>query len=192
MRKITRPECPNPRALSKDYKNAENKKVLLSASNNKCMYCESYVTHISYGDVEHIRPKSRYPDLEFTWGNLGIVCSICNNTKSDKFDESTQYINPYQDDPEDHILASGALLLHKQGSERGQLTILEIGLNRVALIEKRFEKINRIQNAIDAAMRTPNNTLKQLAIIEILNESESNQEFSLCIKQLLKSHGIID
>src|SRR5688572_16918774 len=128
MRKINRPDCPNPTALATNYKHPENKVVLINASHGKCMYCESRVDHISYGDIEHIRPKSRYLQLEFDWSNLGYVCSKCNIAKHDKFEEDTPYINPYDEEPEDHLITVGAWLKHKAGSERGQLTIIDVDL----------------------------------------------------------------
>jgi len=191
MIKINRPECPNPTALAHNYKHPDNKKVLLNASHGKCMYCESSIGHVCFGDVEHIRPKSFYPHLEFVWENLGFVCTKCNNAKRDKFTETTPYVNPYDEDPEDHILAIGALLRHKAGSERGELTILDINLNRPNLIEKRDDKLRLIQRVIDACMRTSNATLKQNAVAELLKECGEDKEFSLVVKNLFKLHGLI-
>jgi hypothetical protein len=36
------------------------KNALLKAQHGKCCFCESKVTHISYRDVEHYRPKAGY------------------------------------------------------------------------------------------------------------------------------------
>jgi uncharacterized protein (TIGR02646 family) len=141
MRKIKRPSCPNPAALKKSYKNRDNRKALINAFSGKCMYCESNFAHISYGDVEHIKPKSKYPELKFQWDNLGISCTICNNNKSDKFSDNTPYINPYDEDPEDHVTAFGAVIYHKCGSERGELTIKDIELNRAGLVENRYARL---------------------------------------------------
>jgi 5-methylcytosine-specific restriction endonuclease McrA len=85
MIKLNRPQCPNQEALRTNYKHPDNKAALISASYDKCMYCESKVSHTYYGDIEHIRPKSRFPDLEFSWDNLGYVCARCNGYKSDKY-----------------------------------------------------------------------------------------------------------
>jgi hypothetical protein len=72
---------------SKSVKNA-----LIKAQHDKCFLCESKITHISYGDVEHFRPKggSRqsvdekdmkvpgYYWLAYIWENLFLACQICN------------------------------------------------------------------------------------------------------------------
>src|SRR3989338_502809 len=116
MIKISRPQCPNPIALATNYKYPENKAALSAASFDKCVYCESKVSHVYYGDVEHIKPKSVYPDLEFVWENLGYVCARCNGIKGDKYDEENPIINPYDEYPERHLIALGAVMTHKDSS----------------------------------------------------------------------------
>lgn len=191
MRRINRPNCPNPTALSTNYKHEDNKNALKDASHGKCMYCESKVDHIYFGDVEHIKPKTKYPALKFEWTNLGYVCAKCNNSKGDKFEEETHYINPYAEEPKDHLIALGALLKHKNGSERGELTTLDIELNRPELLEKRQARLNDIQKWIDACMRTSNERLKKQALDDLLKEYGEEKEFSLFVESLLKLHELI-
>lgn len=191
MRKINRPSCPNPTALATNYKHADNKDALLKASNGKCMYCESKVLHISFGDVEHIMPKSKFPALEFEWTNLGFGCTKCNIAKGDKYDTTTPYIDPYSEDPEDHVIALGAILKHKNGSERGELTIKDIELNRDGLIEKRQAKLDEIGIAIDRCSRTTNTTLKNAAIDALLEEAKVDKEYSLFVKTLFNIHNLM-
>ena len=47
----------------------------------KCAYCESKLTHVTYGDIEHFRPKGNphYRHLTFNWDNLLLSCPICND-----------------------------------------------------------------------------------------------------------------
>ncbi|MDD3302863.1 MAG: HNH endonuclease [Candidatus Gracilibacteria bacterium] len=192
MRKINRPPCPNPTALATDYKYPQNKEALKNASFGKCMYCESIISHIDYGDIEHIKPKSRFPGLKFEWNNLGYSCTRCNREyKKDKFNEDTPYINPYNEDPNEHIFISGAFVMQKQGSERGELTKIDIGLNRDSLIQNRQEKIDRVQKTVDACYRTSNEALKNDALEALKKEANEDKEYSLCIKYLLKSQDII-
>ena len=76
---LKRPKCPNPAALvKKKYDDPLNKEALRKSTSGKCMYCESKMEHISYAHVEHIKPKSKFPELEFEWTNLGFSCQICN------------------------------------------------------------------------------------------------------------------
>jgi len=47
----------------------------------RCCYCED-----SVGDeVEHIYPKSLYPEFCFNWDNYLYACGNCNGPKNDKF-----------------------------------------------------------------------------------------------------------
>lgn len=191
MIKLTRPLCPNQPALTRgNYKHTDNKKALIEAGFEKCMYCESKVSHTYYGDIEHIKPKVKFAELEFVWENLGFVCAICNGTKADKFYNEAPFVNPYEESPEDHIIAVGSFLKQKQGSERGEITIREVGLNRESLIERRMEKLNAIEKAINACFRTQNNSLKKNALAELRKEADLSKEYSLSIKSLLMVHGI--
>ncbi|MFC1644525.1 HNH endonuclease [Patescibacteria group bacterium] len=191
MIKIDRPRCPNTRALSKDYKNPKNKSVLVGASFGKCMYCESMISHTYPGDIEHIKPKINFPALEYSWDNLGVACWKCNNKKRDKFDNNTPYINPYEEDPGGHIIALGSMLKQKRGSERGELTILDIDLNRLELVEKRQEKLDVINKLINECFRSSNSTLKNNALDDLKKEAWYDKEYSLCVKYLLKINDII-
>jgi len=192
MIQLDRPPCPNPTALSAgDYKHPDNKKVLKASTSDKCMYCESKITHIDYGDIEHIKPKSIYPSLEFTWDNLGFSCTVCNRTyKKNKYDETTPLINPYDEEPSEHIICSGAIVFAKQGSERGELSIVDLGLNRVELIEKRQLKINEMDKVIKACFRSTNETLKNNALDELRKEANSDKEYSMIIKSFFESQNI--
>lgn len=191
MIKLERKDCPNIEALKTDYKYPENKKALLESSFGKCIYCESKITHIDYGDVEHIKPKSKYPQLKFEWSNLGIACTKCNRTfKNDNYDEYTPFINPFEEDPSVFLIAAGAFLFQKRGSERGEITIHGLGLNRPELIEKRQSKIDIINKAIDACFKTKNPTIKKLALESLKIEIEENKEYSFIIKALFKLHDL--
>jgi hypothetical protein len=54
--------------------------------NARCAYCESPTAVVSFGDVEHFRPKSFYWWLAYCYDNYTFSCQICNQKyKSDKF-----------------------------------------------------------------------------------------------------------
>jgi hypothetical protein len=67
------------------------KRALVKAQHGKCCFCESKVTHVSNGHVEHFRPKGgvRQSDqdpleqpgyfwLAYEWTNLLFACELCN------------------------------------------------------------------------------------------------------------------
>ena len=192
MIKLTRPGCPNPAALAAgNYKHPDNKAALVAASHQKCMYCESKVTHVDFGDVEHIKPKApgKFPGLAYEWTNLGFVCGRCNNAKLDKYFQEAPFVDPYAENPEEHLFAAGALLAQRNGSVRGEITIREIALNRPDLLEKRGERVKEILIALNAAYRTNVDVLRTAALKELEKEAEPDKEYSQIVKALLVAHG---
>jgi len=195
MIRIVRPVCPYPQALANsDYSHPTNKDALRKANFDKCMYCESKISHIDYANVEHIKPKAdgKYPELKYNWENLGYACSRCNTNKGEKYVETSPYIDPYSEDPEDNIFASGAFIFAKGGSERGELTISDIRLNRLDMIERRQGRIDEVVKAISLCFRTKDGTLRNNALEAMKKEALPDKEYSLVIKILLKNAGLRD
>jgi uncharacterized protein (TIGR02646 family) len=59
---------------------------LLAATNHECAYCS--IWPLRPMEVDHFRPKRNYPQLAYEWLNLYPCCGLCNQNKSDKFDEN--------------------------------------------------------------------------------------------------------
>src|SRR5437660_11067609 len=64
------------------YRHPDIKQALIAETHGKCAYCESKLLHITYGDVEHIVPKSAKIELSFQWKNLTLACDRCNTNKN--------------------------------------------------------------------------------------------------------------
>ena len=47
----------------------------------RCAYCEDSAAD----EVEHIRPKSLYPDATFVWSNYLYACGPCNGPKNNRY-----------------------------------------------------------------------------------------------------------
>jgi uncharacterized protein (TIGR02646 family) len=75
------------------YGHEDVKKALRQAQHDKCAFCESKITHISPGDVEHYRPKKGFQQkrkdrigrpgyywLAYDWDNLLFSCESCNRS----------------------------------------------------------------------------------------------------------------
>ncbi|MBI5518044.1 MAG: hypothetical protein HY909_30015 [Deltaproteobacteria bacterium] len=91
----------------------------MASGRARCMYCED-----SRGcDVEHFRPKARFPGHTFTWMNLLKVCTDCNRQKDAAF--NAQLLDPTVLDPYDHLLLtfSTGRYRARQGSSRGAATL---------------------------------------------------------------------
>jgi len=185
MIRLTRPPCPNPGALQTDYRYPANKDALRAASSDKCMYCESKVSHLYFGDVEHIKPKARFPELEFAWGNLGFVCARCNSAKRDKWHDLTPYVNPYDEDPLTHLAPLGAFVVHRAGSERGEVTWRDIDLNRPELLERRMDRIDAIRTLVDKVNRTADPDLRNALKVELERETGRDTAYSFVARAAL-------
>lgn len=169
------------------YSKPEIKQVLIKETNEKCAYCESKITHIYPGDIEHIIPKSVFPRLTFTWSNLTLGCYWCNNKKRANLDRDCKFINPYKDSPNEHIRAFGPIICHINSSLRGEITWRTLQLNRPALRDKRQEKIEELQLLIDKFNLTVNRTLKDLIEVEIL-DFINRTEFTFTLKQYFEDN----
>jgi uncharacterized protein (TIGR02646 family) len=68
----------------------------------RCMYCVD-----SHGcDIEHFRPKAKYPKMAFQWPNLLLCCTACGRLKGSQFPKIRQQallINPANEDPWLHL-----------------------------------------------------------------------------------------
>ena len=181
MIKLNRKPCPNPEKLKADYKFKDNKKALKDSSFGKCMYCESTVSHIDHGDVEHIKPKSKFPSEMYNWSNLGFACIRCNREcKNDEYDP--ELINPYDIDPMNYMYFCGCFIRAKGGNNRGRITIAVIHLNRPDLLSKRMETITLFQELITRFQTTVNMTEKK-AIEKLIEEYiKEDKEYSACKK----------
>ncbi len=190
MIKLSRKPCPNPEALKTDYKNPVNKKALKDSTNNKCMYCESKITHIDYGDVEHIKPKSTFPNEKYNWDNLGFACIKCNReNKLEKY--STDFIDPFIIDPENHLDAVGGIIISVNGSTSGSTTIDIVKLNRTELLEKRYCELIEFQNLIEKYNLVDDIARKEAIKEQLIIETKNDKEYSLSKKSFLKANNII-
>ena len=145
------------------YRHKDIKKALRAMCHDKCVYCESKITHVDHGDIEHYRPKSKFPELTFTWSNLLLACGVCNGTqyKGDKFPEEEldgPLVHPCEDDPSQHFSFHyepmvGACIYGI--TPRGETTEKILGLNRHELREYRSGQIAKLYTLAQLADSDP-------------------------------------
>lgn len=159
----------------------------MSETNGKCAYCESKLRHIHHGDVEHIYPKSLDPTRRFDWENLTIACEICNQNKSNKDPNAEYIIDPYNLDPNEHIIFFGAML-YPLGSAYGKNTTVLLDLNRAELVERRRERLDQIMSIFETVLRTDLPMVTRRAILEnLVSEDAAPQApYSAMTKSVLK------
>lgn len=44
--------------------------------------------------VDHIKPRSKHPELELTFSNCQVACKACNLGKSNRFDDDWRDLGP--------------------------------------------------------------------------------------------------
>ena len=75
---------------------------LMMGNRERCMYCVD-----SHGcDIEHFRPKARFPRRAFQWRNLLLCCTECGRFKGDVFPTASGrplLIDPSSEDPWQHL-----------------------------------------------------------------------------------------
>jgi len=174
-------------ALLSAYRNPEVKEHLIAEANGKCIYCESKITHVYFGDIEHLKPKAIFPRERLDLSNLALACAKCNNAKSDYWDQHLPLLNPYEDDPDDHLIALGYLIARRPGKDRARITIEQLQLNRQALLERRKERIELLLPLADQFACAPEGPLKQLLKQELLRQAENNAEYAMVVRAFLKA-----
>lgn len=124
---------------------------LLNSSFGKCSYCECDLTEESkYMEVEHYEDKKHNPDKVVTWENLLPSCKKCNGSKSTHDVISEPILNPYVQDPRDHL----AMRFYRMRglTPLGRNSIDVVGLNKQErLVLKRFEIGSQIGDSIEMA-----------------------------------------
>lgn len=133
------------------YNHPDVKSALRGEILSKCAYCESKITHVDHGDIEHVVPKSKVPSLAFEWVNLTLACRICNQRKGDFHDggdDHSRLIDPYIDNPSDHFIFHREIIVPRPDSPRGLLTDDKIGLSRAALREQRQVRMDFIDGLL--------------------------------------------
>lgn len=137
----------------KKYNHINVKTALKQMFSEKCAYCESHITHIEYGHIEHYKPKSIFPELCFDWNNFLLCCGVCNGKeyKGNKFptqEEGGFLINPVDENPNDFfefefdVDTGTANILPR--NQRGQTTETILGLNRPELVGFRSKIVRKI------------------------------------------------
>lgn len=140
------------KATGKSVWNDENIKTpLLFSGNGKCAYCECpLTTESNYMEVEHFEDKSGNPEKVVLWENLLPSCKKCNSAKGTHNVVTDPIVNPFVDDPRDHI----ALRLYRMRGKTlmGKNTIDVANLNHSdRLVFSRFKIGEVVSDLIDTS-----------------------------------------
>ena len=179
-------EAP-PESLLNSYRDPELKAHLVAEAHGKCSYCESKITQIYFGDIEHIKPKARFPHERLDRENLALACALCNHAKADFWEDATPLLNPYVDYPNNEFIALGFWIVRRPPSLRARLTIHQLELNRPALVERRKERIELLENLADQYMQSPSGVVKDLLRAELCRQANDDAEYAFIVRAYLES-----
>ncbi|MCU0092563.1 hypothetical protein N8H72_21500 [Pseudomonas koreensis] len=57
---------------------------LVKQQGNRCCYCRRWLVNTAYArPIEHILPRTSYPQFSLHFWNLAVACTDCNSVKSD-------------------------------------------------------------------------------------------------------------
>lgn len=136
------------------YKQDDVKLELRKMYDQLCCYCEGNIVLTGYEEIEHYKPKSKYPELCFQWKNLHQICQKCNKKKNAKWSESAPILCPTVDEIQEHLYFKNILMLCREDDERAINTIGHLRLNereeilnlRTRLLKKALEYRNKSVN----------------------------------------------
>ncbi len=168
------------------YNQPSIKDAIKAETARKCAYCESQPLHVTYGDIEHIVPKSVELDRTFDWSNLTLACDICNTKKSDK----TGLLDPYECEPEEEFAFHGPMILHHEGRITAEITRTILDLNRIDLLNKRVDRLDNIANIFRRICKHNDANERALLIKATIDHQSSNErEFAACSRSFLKANN---
>ena len=175
----------------------ELKGALLRTSFGKCAYCECRLSEESkYIEVEHFFCKSLYANKVIEWDNLLPSCKRCNGSKSGHDVGAEPIVNPYIDDPADHL--AFRLYQLRPASEKGRTTLDVLDLNDSERVVKiRFEIGEAIQASLSQGVEKferyieQQNTRRRNVLLShlrgLLNECQPSSDYSATSATVLHS-----
>ena len=106
-----------------------------------CCYCEGKPSSVSYAEIEHFKPKSKFKELCFDYSNLHYSCKRCNLAKGANF--NSKMFNSSDEDPENYINYIGEIAVSVDTDGHGSEMIDVLKLNeRADLKEERSKYFN--------------------------------------------------
>lgn len=151
---------------------------LLAETHDKCAYCESKVTHVAFGDIEHVVPKALRPDLAVELSNLTIACGVCNNNKSDYYDERARLVDPHADDGRAEIAFFGWNIVESMCGARGKHTLRELELNREPLTKRRSDHFNKLGELVSSWKKETDPEMRYALLLSLWDYGLPMSEYS--------------
>lgn len=175
-----------PKAAGTRYRHVEIKAVIKNETNEKCGYCESKIGATWPGDVEHLRPKSKFPELVLQWENLTLACGICNTNKGNTYADDVPLLNPYDTNIEERVTFAGSLAINRIGDMASWFWIGKLELNRGKLLARRTERLLEIQEKLNHFASVRDGLIKEAMRDKLSEEFQSHREYSRMLREFIK------
>lgn len=146
---------------------------------HRCVYCltaESEVRpvrrHAGF-EIDHFRPRARFPKLEARYSNLYWACPECNRVKAQKWPvpeevrRGYRFVDPCKDAPSDHLETQGDRVVGK--TRAGAYTIDEIQLNSIVHVRRRADRRVMLQR-LTTLVQLAQDDEQRRAAIALLDE----------------------
>ena len=184
--------------------------ALFELFHGKCAFCESRVDPDMRGILDHFRPKwatrglgseyapNHYWWLAFAWDNLYLSCPSCNKHRGPRFpvrgrridgpnedpsSEEPLLLDPCSDHPDEHLRFDESGHVEPR-SERGDITINLVALNRSDLVERRKRLVRELQSLLQEVSAKASSVPRGL-VRHLGRFTEPGAEFSACATQIL-------
>ena len=167
------------------YRHPDIKKALRAESSDKCIYCESKISHVFPGETDHLAPVSKRPDLYVRWENLAYVCKDCNRAKGAYYSEAEPLIDPFTVEPGNHLAFFGPLVFHRPGDDLGLRTVGRLKLRRSSLVERRGDVLEKLQLMIDRWAQMPEGPTREFLREDIMERVGDSHEYAAAARAFL-------
>lgn len=104
---------------------------------DKFAYCEANIGDVSHPHVEHVLPKSELAELMVSWDDFTLGCPLCDTNQGPHYSEDAPLLQPYVDDPIEHLVFRGPAIFAHPGSDKGRRTVNRLRLSRAGLLTSR-------------------------------------------------------
>lgn len=169
------------------WKHKDIKNALKEETHEKCAYCESKPLHVTFGDIEHICPKSKNPEKSYDWNNLTLACEVCNVRKTNH----ENLVDPYEGEPRTEFTFSGPMLLEARNEGSAKRTRIVLQLNRKELLSQRCDHLAAIKAEYESNKLNPDLNERALTEAEIIAfYTAEDAEFSACATSFL--HALVE
>ncbi|MCY3819241.1 MAG: TIGR02646 family protein [Gammaproteobacteria bacterium] len=178
---------PDPNRLKlciNRYKRDDIRSSLEQMYGGLCCYCEGTIGTVSFGHIEHRRPKDSQPQHAFDWNNMHLACTLCNHAKANKWNADAEILDSVHDRIPDHLSYRLEGARRWPETHRGATTIEHADLNRQRLLDARALIATRVLDTIGGLNHNPDSPDAGLVRQEL--RAKTSGEFGSLVQWLLE------